>query len=82
MAQSASVAETSRVCAAKWGRGYGRWVRDVLVWTTAPFFFRNELVATDGLAEERPADADEIKRLGDQPVVRVKKRRKSAALRM
>jgi hypothetical protein len=29
----------------KWRRGYGRWVRDVLVWTKGPFLFRNELVA-------------------------------------
>src|SRR3954447_13515734 len=53
----------------KWRRGYGRWVRDVLVWTKAPFFFRNELVATDGLDEQRPAVPDEVKRLGDQPIV-------------
>jgi len=33
----------------KWSRGYGRWVRDVLVWTKAPFYFRNELLASDGL---------------------------------
>jgi hypothetical protein len=53
----------------KWGRGYGRWVRDVLVWTKAPFLFRNELVATDGLDQQRPAGPDEIKRLGDHPTV-------------
>src|SRR4051794_40613124 len=53
----------------KWGRGYGRWVRDVLVWTKAPFYFRNELVATDGLDRQRPAVPDEVKRLGDHPIV-------------
>src|SRR3954468_16183234 len=53
----------------KWRRGYGRWVRDVMVWTKAPFFFRNELVAADGLEQQRPAGPDEVKRLGDQPVV-------------
>jgi hypothetical protein len=53
----------------KWGRGYGRWVRDVLVWTKAPFFFRNELVATDGLDQQRPAGPAEVKRLGDHPVI-------------
>jgi hypothetical protein len=53
----------------RWGRGYGRWVRDVLVWTKAPFLFRNELVATDGLDQQRPAGPDEVKRLGDHPVV-------------
>src|SRR3954453_4821752 len=53
----------------KWGRGYGRWVRDVLVWTKAPFFFRNELVPVDGLDQQRRAGSDEVKRLGDHPIV-------------
>jgi hypothetical protein len=35
---------------AKWQRGCGRWVRDVLVWTKAPALFRKELMAVDGLA--------------------------------
>jgi len=56
----------------KWGRGHGHWVRDVLVWTKAPFLFRNDLVATDRLDEQRPARADQVKRLGDHPrVIRV-----------
>jgi hypothetical protein len=55
--------------APKWGRGYGRWVRDVLVWTKAPFFFRNELVPADGLEQQRPAAPGEVKRLGDDPVI-------------
>ena len=56
----------------KWSRGYGHWVRDVLVWTKAPFLFRNELVPTDRLDEQRPARPDEVKRLGDHPgVIRV-----------
>jgi hypothetical protein len=50
---------------AKWGRGFGRWVRDVLVWTKAPFFFRNELVPADSLDQQRPARPGEVKRLGD-----------------
>jgi hypothetical protein len=54
----------------KWTRGYGRWVRDVLVWTKAPFYFRNEILATDGLGEPRPARPGEVKRLGEHPVVR------------
>src|SRR5215213_1911276 len=53
----------------KWGRGYGRWVRDVLVWTKAPFLFRKELVAADGLDQQRSAVPDEIKRLGEHRVV-------------
>ena len=56
----------------KWARGYGRWVRDILVWTKAPFLFRNELVPTDRLGEQRPARTGEVKRLGDHPgVIRV-----------
>ena len=56
----------------KWGRGYGHWVRDILVWTKAPFLFRNELVPTDRLDEQRPARTDEVKRLGDhRGVIRV-----------
>jgi hypothetical protein len=54
----------------KWKRGYGRWVRDVLVWTKAPALFRNELVAVDGLAGAvRAAEPGEVKRLGNDPVV-------------
>jgi hypothetical protein len=53
----------------KWSRGYGRWVRDVLVWTKGPFLFRNELVPAERVAEQRPAHHDEVKRLGDHPIV-------------
>jgi len=53
----------------KWHRGYGRWVRDVLVWTKAPFLLRNELMAADGLDGQRPGRPGEVKHLGDQPVV-------------
>jgi hypothetical protein len=55
--------------APKWKRGYGRWVRDVLVWTKAPFMFRNELVPVDRLTGDHEAEAGEVKRLGDRPVV-------------
>jgi hypothetical protein len=56
----------------KWGRGYGHWVRDILVWTKGPFLFRNELVPADALGGQRPARTDEVKRLGDHPgVIRV-----------
>jgi hypothetical protein len=64
---------------AKWRRGYGRWVRDVLVWTKGPFLFRNELVAADDLQEHRPALSAEVKRLGDHPVV-IRVRAGSAAI--
>jgi hypothetical protein len=56
----------------KWSRGYGRWVRDILVWTKGPFLFRNELVPADGLGGQRSAEPDEVKRLGGHPgVIRV-----------
>lgn len=53
----------------KWRRGYGRWVRDVFVWTKKPFLFRNELVPVDRFQDVRPAREGEVKRLGAEPVV-------------
>jgi hypothetical protein len=54
----------------KWKRGYGRWVRDILVWTKAPLLFRNDLVPADGLAgEPRDAKPGEVRRLGKHPAV-------------
>jgi hypothetical protein len=54
----------------KWKRGYGRWVRDILVWTKAPFLFRTELVVADSLAgNTRTANRGELKRLGKHPVI-------------
>jgi Protein of unknown function (DUF2550) len=53
----------------KWKRGSGRWVRDILVWSKAPFFYRDELVPVDGISGERTALAGEVKRLGDAPVI-------------
>ena len=53
----------------KWRRGYGRWVRDVLVWTKGPLLFRNELLPVDRLEDERSEHSDQIKRLGDGPVI-------------
>jgi hypothetical protein len=61
--------EVDRV-GASWKRGYGRWVRDVFVFTKAPLFVRNVLVPTDQPYAEREADPDEKpKRLGDHPIV-------------
>ena len=51
-----------------WQRGYGRWIRDVLVWAKGPFLFRMELVA-DGLGERRPAEPGEANGLGDRRIV-------------
>jgi hypothetical protein len=54
----------------KWKRGYGRWVRDILVWTKAPFHFRNELIAADFLAgQARTGKPAEVKRLGKCPAI-------------
>ena len=53
----------------KWTRGYGRWVRDVFVWSKAPFLFRNEVLAADALVDRRQAAADEVAKLGDHAVV-------------
>jgi len=55
---------------AKWKRGYGRWIRDILIWTNKPFLFRNEVVLADGLAGEvRAAKPGEVRRLGKQPAI-------------
>ncbi len=54
---------------ATWSRGYGRWVRDVLVWSKAPFLFRTQLLAVDELTGERAANRGEVRRLGDRPAV-------------
>ena len=54
---------------ARWKRGSGRWVRDVLVWSKAPLMFRNEAIAVDRLSGGRAAHVGEVKRLGDTPVV-------------
>lgn len=55
----------------KWTRGNGRWVCDVLVWTKAPFLFRNEL--SDSVGEHRPAAPGDVKRLGSDPIIVVLK---------
>jgi hypothetical protein len=52
-----------------WKRGSGRWVRDVLVWSKAPFLYRDYLVPVDSSTEGRTARPGEVKRLGDEPVV-------------
>ena len=53
---------------AKWKRGHGRWVRDVLVWTMAPLLLRNKLVPVSGLAGEVRAIADgKVRRIGKHP---------------
>ena len=55
--------------APKWRRGYGYWIRDVLVWTKGPFLYRNEILPADGVEEQRTAAPGEVKRLGDNPTV-------------
>jgi Protein of unknown function (DUF2550) len=53
-----------------WKRGYGRWVRDVFVFTKSPLFVSNILTPTDGPYGVRTVDPDnKPKRLGDQPIV-------------
>lgn len=55
---------------AKWRRGYGRWVREVLVWTKGPFLFRNELVAVNAAAgDAHDARPGEVRRLGKHPEI-------------
>ena len=53
----------------KWRHGYGRWVRDVLLWTKAPLLLQNDILPSDGYNGERSEAAGQIKRLGDAPIV-------------
>ncbi len=53
----------------KWKRGSARWVRDVIVWSKAPFLYRDEVLPVERVSGERAAGAGEVKRLGDNPVV-------------
>jgi hypothetical protein len=55
---------------ARWHRGYGRWVRDILVWTPAPFLLRNTLIPVDRVTGPvRPAEPGEVKRIGAAPAI-------------
>lgn len=55
---------------AKWRHGYGRWVRDILVWYKAPLFVRDALVPADDLTgPARAAEPGEVKRLGQDVTV-------------
>lgn len=49
-------------------RGYGHWVRDVLVWTPAPLFLRNALIGVDRVDGSHEAKG-KVRRLGDHPSV-------------
>ncbi|WP_406358406.1 DUF2550 family protein [Streptomyces sp. NBC_00658] len=54
----------------KWRRGYGQWIRDILVLYRAPLLFRSEFVPADSLAgPDRVAEAGEVKRLGKDLVM-------------
>jgi hypothetical protein len=55
---------------ARWRRGYGRWVGEVLVWTKGPLLFWNELVPAEGrVGDARAARPGEVKRLGKHPEI-------------
>jgi hypothetical protein len=54
----------------RWMRGYGRWVREILVWTKAPFLFRNELVGVDAAAgAARAAKPGEVRCVGKHAAI-------------
>ena len=52
----------------RWRHGYGRWMRDVLVWSRGPLHLRTVLVMADS-AYARDAEPGEVRRLGSVPVV-------------
>lgn len=44
--------------------------REILVWTTAPFLFRDELVVADAAAgAARAADPGEVRRVGEHAAI-------------
>jgi hypothetical protein len=55
---------------ASWKTGYGHWVRDVLVWDTAPFLWRTKAIPVDGtdVSGIRGANGSVV-RLGRHPIV-------------
>jgi Protein of unknown function (DUF2550) len=53
----------------EWQRGSGRWVRDILAWSKAPFMYRDVTVTGDQLVSERSATNGELKHLGEHPVI-------------
>jgi hypothetical protein len=52
----------------KWRRGYGHWVRDVLVWTHGPLLLSNRIMAADVVDAKHVESLDQVQRLGDDPV--------------
>ena len=55
---------------ASWKTGYGHWVRDVLVWDTAPFLWRTKAIPVDGTDVSGIHGANgSISRLGRHPIV-------------
>jgi hypothetical protein len=55
---------------ASWKTGYGHWVRDVLVWDTAPFLWRTKVIPVDGTDVSGIHGANgSISRLGRRPMV-------------
>jgi hypothetical protein len=54
----------------RWMRGYGRWVREILVWMKAPFLFRSELVVADAAAgAARAANRGEVRCVGKHAAI-------------
>jgi hypothetical protein len=47
--------------------GYGRWVRDVLVWTPGPLCLRNALTPIDRVDGDPAAATDPVQWLGENP---------------
>jgi hypothetical protein len=54
----------------RWSTGYGHWVRDALVWDTAPFLWRTKVIPVDGTDVSGIHGANgSFSRLGRRPIV-------------
>jgi hypothetical protein len=61
--------ETPRVGGRRWRRGWGRRWDGLLAWDPMPTLVGSSLLEVIEVGEARPADAGEIRRMGDQPVI-------------
>jgi len=61
--------ETPRVGGRRWRRGWGRRAEGMLVWDPMPTLVGSSLLELVEVVESRPAEAGEIRRMGDQPVI-------------
>jgi hypothetical protein len=61
--------ETPRVGGSRWRRGWGRRSEGLLAWDPMPTLVGSSLFEVMEVVDSRPADAGEVRRMGDHPVI-------------